>query len=601
MNLSKTTIKDRYRIIEKIGEGGSSIVYNAIDKKMDCQVAVKLMKKSVTSTYLEDHIRFRREIEIISKLNHPHIIKIFGEAEMDAQPLIIMELLTGNSLASQFEQKIEYKISNTVEIIRQLSESLLYVHNNGIIHRDLKPGNIFFVNDPEKINIKLLDFGIGWIIELGGISGEKEIAGTFGYMSPEATGILDKRVDERSDLYSLGVIFYRLLTGEAPFKGTDLNQILHHQVALNPIQPKNIKIEIPTVLNDMVMKLINKDPDLRYQSAHGLIKDLEKFEKGERDFEIGSNDQKIKLTYKSRLIGRDAQIKKIEVLFDKANHKKGGLCLIAGEAGIGKSRLVEEIRRYVYENNGLFLKGRCLNYENKFPYQPFKDAIDEYINKVLSSNNENLVNNEIERLKVILGDLSEIVIKLNPRLEKYLGTIKKLIPLEPERENQRFLMVLTDFFCNLVNPNKGCLLFLDDLQWVDESSLNLFVEILGKINKSNLLIVGTYRDNEINEDHKLEIIKNLAGESRCNFEFIKLEAFDQPKVNELIENILGERGNFELSNYILKKSNGNPFFVINIIRELVETKVIQWEEGSWKKEIQNLNEIPISNSLIDLF
>jgi len=600
MNILKEEINNRYQILEKIGEGGTSVVFKANDNTNEQQVAIKFMKKEVTSPYIEDLIRFRREINIVSKLNHPHIIKLLGEGEFQNQPFIVMELLKGNSLAFQLERKIKFKISDIIEIIYQLAESLSYIHNNGIIHRDLKPGNIFLINDGNHINIKLLDFGIGWIIELGAIEEKKEIAGTFGYMSPEATGILEKRIDERSDLYSLGVIFYHLLTADPPFKGTEINHLLHQQVALTPTRPSKLIHEIPGVLDEIVLKLLHKDPDLRYQSARGLLADLERFRSGESKFEIGINDQKIKLTYQTRLVAREAEIKKMTNLFDNAMRGKGSLCLISGEAGMGKSRLIEEIITYVYEKNGLFIKGRCLNYENKFPYQPFKDAIDEFVNKFMHFNKESSARNR-ERIKNSLGDLGGLVVNLNPRIEKIFGKTKKLVPLEPERENQRSLLILADFFCSLPDQNQACVLFLDDLQWADESSLNLLIEILGKVSNSNLLVLGAYRNNEIRPGHKIELIKTLAAEKNYHFEDILLKPLDYNHITCLIENILGtKKGTKELSDYILKKSNGNPFFAINIIRELVETKVIQWDEGVWKEDIQRLNEIPVSNSLIDV-
>lgn len=574
-----------------------SQVFQARDRHKNLNVAIKLMKKSLTSTYLEDLIRFRREIEIISKLKHPNIIEVYGQYEYETTPFIVMELLAGHSLAKLLENGAHFSVPETIAIIKQLAEALNYVHNHGIIHRDLKPSNIFL---SESSGLKLLDFGVALVMELSAIREEKMIAGTFGYMSPEATGILDKRIDERSDLYSLGVVFYHLLTGAPPFKGVEINQLLHQQVALIPSRPRKINPEIPAVLEEIILKLLHKDPDLRYQSARGLLADLECFAAGEYNFDIGGKDQKIKLTYQTRLVGRDHEIRKVQNQFDNAVKGNGSICLIAGEAGIGKSRLVEEIRAYVYEKNGLFIRGRCLNYENKFPYQPFKDAVDEFVNKIIDMNKETL-DREVQRLKYVLGDLSSIVVNLNSRLEKLFGETKELVPLEPEREHQRSLLVLSDFFCNLTDQNQACVLFLDDLQWADESSLNLLIEILRKISHSNLLILGTYRNNEIRPGHKIEFISKSAAEHGYHLELIELKPFERLNVNQLIENILGEKNdNQELSDYIFKKSNGNPFFAINIIRELVETKVIRWEEGIWKKEIQKLNEIPVSNSLIDI-
>jgi serine/threonine protein kinase/signal transduction histidine kinase/Tfp pilus assembly protein PilF len=593
-------INGRYRVLEKIGEGGKSVVYKTRDLHHGRNVALKLMKDQATSTYIEDLIRFKKQIQIMSNLDHPNIIKVYGEDEYHTVPFIVMELLEGEVLSNLLSDPAIFPVNEAVSIIKQTAKALKFVHNNGIIHRDIKPGNIFIVRNNAALQVKLLDFGIAWIVELGAVKEVKEIAGTFGYMSPEATGMLDKRIDERSDLYSLGVVFYHLLTGEAPFKGDEINRILHQQVALNPVKPRKINHEIPSVLEAIVMKLLNKDPDMRYQSAGGLISDLEKYERGECEFEVAGNDQKVKITYQTRLVGRDQEIEKIKNRFDMVTKGKGSFCLIAGEAGAGKSRLVEEIKRFVYEQNGIFLKGRCLNYENKFPYQPFKDTIDEYLNKLKIYDNAGLAE-EKRRIKDLLGDLSGLVVKLNPRFEQFLGPVKEVVPLESERENQRFLMTLTEFFYHLTG-SVGCVLFLDDLQWADESSFNLLEELLRKVENSNLLIIGTYRDNEIKKGHRIEKIIEIAQMKKTGFESIRLQPLAQENIKEFIHYILGENVQDidSLSRFIFNKSSGNPFFTINMIRELVEKKILFWDNKKWQQDSEKLFKVPISNSLLDI-
>jgi signal transduction histidine kinase/serine/threonine protein kinase/Tfp pilus assembly protein PilF len=594
-------INDRYLVQSTLGESDKSIVLKTLDLHLNRNVALKLMKERATSQYIEDLIRFKKQIQIVTKFSHLNIMHIYGEDEFSSMPFIVMEYLEGEVLSNLLNDQAVFPMMEVVDIIKQTAEALHYVHNQGVIHRDIKPGNIFIIREKSAIQVKLLDFGIAWIIELDAIKEIREIAGTFGYMSPEATGMLERPIDERSDLYSLGVVFYHLLTGIAPFQGDDISRILHQQVALNPVKPHKINPAIPAVLEAIVMKLLNKDPDFRYQSARGLLCDLEKVMNGASDFEVGSQDQKIKVSYQTRLIGRNEEQKRIEALFDKASGGKGGFCLISGEAGSGKSRLVEEIKRYVYEKNGVFLRGRCLNYENKFPYQPFKDVIDEYINKT-KIYDKRLLSFEKDRITEILGELSGLVFKLNPRLKNFLGEPKETVPLEPERENQRFLMTLASFFGNLVNNDRGYILFLDDLQWADESSFNLLEELLRGLENSNLLIIGTYRDNEIRPGHHMEHIIDVAETQSINFDRIQLQPFQLEDMTELIRYILGgDVADIDsLSGLVVNKSNGNPFFAINMIRELVEKNMIFWEKGHWRQDSRKMAEIPISNSLLDI-
>ncbi|MBN1897988.1 MAG: diguanylate cyclase [Spirochaetes bacterium] len=594
-------INNRYQIIEKMGEGGMSVVFKARDKEKKEEVAIKFLKQGVTSSYIEDVIRFRREIEAVSKLKHPNIVNLYSSGEYKNVPYIIMESLKGDSLADMLQGGKNFGQKETLEIIKQLAGTLHYVHGRGILHRDMKPGNIIINKKGNKFNAKLLDFGVSFIMELGHIKGEQEVVGTFGFMSPEATGMVNKRIDERSDLYSLGIIFYRLLTGFLPFKATETSKLLHQQVAVMPLKPSKIRPGISMELEDIVMKLLYKDPELRYQSAKGLLYDIERFQKGDREFVIGEKDQKIKISYQTRLVGREAELSKMQKLFNKARDSQGSICLIAGEPGVGKSRLLEEMRGYCYEEGGIFIGGRCLDQENKTPYQPFRDAINGYIKHI-----ERLVKKdkerEIKRIKKVLGALGEIVIRMNGNMKQLLADVPELVKLDPERENQRFLMTSSRFFRHLGQEGSVCLIYIDDLQWADEGTLRLLKEIASSIKGSNLFIVGAYRDNEVTEKHSLIRIKTEAAKAKYPLDEIKINPFSYDRMNKMIAGLLGERESraHDLTRYVNEKSQGNPFFAISILRELVEEKGLVWKEGYWEADWKKITRIPVSANMIDI-
>lgn len=601
MELLGRTINNKYKITNMLGEGGMSTVYQAKDIEGNKNVALKFLKKSVTSFYIEDVIRFKKEAETVSKLSHPHILKLYGTSEYNNTPYLIEELLEGTNLSDLIKKATMFKINDVVDIICQIAEALSYVHNNGIIHRDIKLGNIMVNKEKDHYFVKLLDFGTSFVMELNKIKETNEIIGTFGYMSPEATGILNKRIDERSDYYSLGIIFYQLLSGKLPFTATEMNKLLHQQIATNPPELKKIKPDIPIILEKIVMKLLRKDPELRYQSARGLLYDLQRYQKGELDFVIGEKDQKRKLSYQTCLIGREEETQKLIELYHEAEESQGNICLLAGKAGVGKSKLVEEIKGYAYEHGGIFIHGKCLSQENKTPYQPFRDVINEYIN-IIEKVEKVEKEKQIDRIKGILGDLGEIIVRLNPNIKLLLDKVPELVPLEPERENQRFLMVASDFFCNFIEQGKACVLYLDDLQWADEGSLSLINEMAGKINNTNLFILATYRDNEINEDHDLNKIIMNWKEKNIIFEELALKPFDYNRLNKFISTLLGETGEEakQLTQYILKQSKGNPFFAINILRKLVEEKALIWQGVNWKENWEKINAMPVPSTIIDI-
>ncbi|MFH1283443.1 MAG: diguanylate cyclase [bacterium] len=594
-------INDRYLIQSKLGEGGMSVVYKVEDIKNTVQLAMKLLKPNIMSSSVEDVIRFKQEMKLISALKHENLLMLHGVGEYKNIPYLITELVEEKRLEELLDVEV-LKIDQILNIMIQLAEVLKYVHSKGIIHRDIKPTNIIIGKSKNEYKVKLIDFGIALMMELGAIHKVEQVVGTFGYMSPETMGIVNRRVDERSDLYSLGIIFYKLITGELPFKAKEISKLLHSQAAVVPRRPAELRKGVHKTIDDIVMQLLYKEPELRYQSAAGLLHDLKRFKSGEENFVVGEKDQKVKLSYQTRLVGREAEIEKIKKIYQRARVSRGSICLIGGESGIGKSRLGDELKTYTYTDGGVFISGRCIEQENMVSFQPFRDAINEYISVLdrLDIEDREL---EISRIKNVLGNLTEIIVKLNPRLSSLFGKVEKLEPLAPEREGRRLLMTVSIFFRNLIPQEMGpCVLFLDDLQWADKSSLNLLSELSEEIGNSNLLIFGTYRNNEVGEDHPLAIIKNKAKQKDYSLEDIMLNPFHHEQLNEVTAAILGVEPHttHNLTYYLIQKSNGNPFFAITLLRGIVEQGCISWKQGVWEEDWEHINSVNVSANMVDI-
>ena len=594
-------IDQNYRLKRKLREDRSSVRFLAENIRERKDVVLQFLNPGTTSSSIEDFIRFKREIEIINKLHHPNItpIKILGQ--YNNAIYLETEIQDGRLLSEFLEGSAKLKIDDSVEITKQLAEIFIYVHSHGIVHRDLRTGNVMLIPDGDDLHIKLLDFGLAIIMELSGIKEKDEIVSAFGYMSPEATGIVKRRIDERSDLYSLGAIFYHLLTGEQPFKATDINALLHQQIAVESPTPRSIRPEISPILEEIALKLLCKDPELRYQSAGGLFYDLQRYQNGEREFIICERDQKTKLNYQTKLVGREKELQKIIRLLQEAESGRGSICLIGGEAGVGKTRLVEEVRAYACEREILFLEGCCFSQENKMPYRPFRDIINGCIRSVQRLSNADR-EEAIGKIKEVLGDSGEVIIRLNPRIEELLGEMPELVPLDPERERQRFLMVASRFFNHIGERSRVAVLFLDDLQWADEGTLALLEEIAAEIEMANLLILGTYRDHEVGKDHSLNRIKESVKQKGYRLQDLSLKSFDQARCTKLVAGILGEKEDRaeRLARYVLEKSGGNPFFAITLLRELVEQKVIAWNEGYWEEDWERIKAVQVPTNVLDM-
>ena len=598
-------IEGRYKLIEKLGEGGMSLVYRAEDKKTRQAVAMKFLKEGITSRRVEDVLRFQREAGAVAKLEHSGIVKVYATGEYNQTPFIVMELLKGESLADLFKQKRAFSLKQATEIVSQISEALNYVHSKGIIHRDLKPANIILLSQPADQNsscrVKILDFGLAQILELKEIKSEEEIIGTFGYMSPEQSGIVRKPVDERSDLYSLGIIFYQLTTGQLPFKGKDVATLLHQQVAKMPTPVSELNPDIPGVIEEITMKLLNKDMEKRYQAASGLIVDLKRFQRGEAAFTIATGDKLRRLSYRTQLIGREEESTKLKELFNQAQAGQGKLCLIGGEAGRGKSRLVNELRSYAYERGGVFIEGKCFRQANKLPYQPFTEALNEYIKKIEHFQPQQR-DKSIIMMKEALGELGGVIERISPFIKRLIGESPPLVELEPERENRRFLSVSSNFFRHISTKEEPVVLYIDDLQWADGGSLTLLDEITSEIKMSHLLILAAYRDNEVDPQHKLMRFIQDASQRGCPLEDIKLAFFDQARTSRMISELLGqeEKSLQEISTYIQEKSHGSPFFILEITRKLVNEEVLYYKENAWEIDQQKLQAITIPTNILDI-
>ncbi|MCW5207767.1 serine/threonine protein kinase [Desulfobulbus sp. US2] len=282
-------IDDRYLILDKLGKGGMSVVYRALDKENDKEVALKFLNPVNTLPYLELVVKFRNEVKVISKLDHPNIIKFHATGDYNGIPYLAMEVLAGDSLAGLLKKGVKFSTDEALALVGKVAEALHCVHSHNIIHRDVKPSNIFVVNSVKTHpEIKLLDFGLAHIMELGNFEKNENMSGTFSYMSPEATGIIRKQLDERSDLYSVGVILYYLLTGQLPFQSSTAAELLHQIAAMRAAPLHRLNPHLPDVISHITNRLLAKDQDERYQSANGLLYDIKRYLHNERNFTIAS-------------------------------------------------------------------------------------------------------------------------------------------------------------------------------------------------------------------------------------------------------------------------------------------------------------------------
>ncbi len=599
MNLTGVKIAGRYEIAELLYEGEMIYIYRGMDIENDEPVAVKLLKPEHVSDRLEDIIRFQRVADIMSKTEHPNMVRVIGyyspgESIIPPMHCTIMELVRGKRLEEETSRR-KFSINEVCEIACQVCRALVAVHGMGIIHGDIKPGNILLAETGEnkaKIYAKLIDFGLSRIKKA---EDKNRISGTYLYMAPEQAGIIRKNPDERSDLYSLGIVFYELLTGKLPFDSRSLVKLLHEQSAKIPDPPSKINTDIPVILDAIALKLLEKEPDNRYQTAAGLLHDLELYLSGEREFRTGLTDTHNRIDFSGRLADRDSELSRLHELSDDMKRGKGSLCFITGEAGIGKTRLMEEARDQIIAKGGICIEGKVFR-ESKMPHGLFYEAITDYMNLFRRYGKEQQ-DKIADAVQKECHNLGKIIIDFNPRAQAILGECPETVQLEQEREAQRFYMILSRFFFCLAEAEKGLILMLNDLHWSDTGSIRLIEEILRNIEDNPILIIGSFRESELLGDHPLHTMISKSG----RIEKIDLHDLDKNSVRILLNSILKMKDEDAdlISEFVLKKSGGNPLFIQEIVKELIAEDVLINKKDAWHLDRKRLSAVEIPETIID--
>jgi len=573
----------RYAVLKKLGEGGKGIVFKARDTSLNRVVAIKMLKNPVTTG--EAYSRFITEAQSVAKLNHPNIVSIYDIGKEDERQFFVLEFVEGQSLRDLIETYPEGKcdIQAVLRIGIDVCNALQYAHSQGILHRDVKPENIMITEDGVA---KLMDFGLAKMLGQPRQTQDGVIVGTVAYVAPEIA--LGKGADARSDLYSLGAVLYEALTGKPPFPGEDPVKIIFSHIHDYPVSPDKLNPKVPHALAECVMKLLEKDPAKRYQSAADLLKVLRDVAE-ESLREAAPPAQKPILVVPSprplarkeiQLIDRVEEMNQLKEAVDRTVRGEGSLLFLRGEAGIGKTRLTRELGAYARLRGMNVLYGRCpalLTMTGIPPYILWSEVIRDYLQASAP-----------EQLYRVIGFYPAEVSKLVPELRQRLGAIPQSIQIDPEHERDRLFEAVSQFITN-VSKEAPLLVVLDDLQWTDQSSLLLMHYLARGVSRERLLLVGAYRDSEVDEKHPLSPVLTELNRERL-LQAVPLKRMSLNDVSEMIKQILEQDDvPMELCQLVYQKTGGNPFFVEEVIKSLMEQELIFREGNRWKiKEVTEI-------------
>lgn len=595
-----------YSQIQEIQSGLRTVIYRAYSKRTQQPVIIKILKAEFPPA--QDIARFKHEYEIISSLNISGIVKPYSLENYQNGLALVLEDFGGYSLKIYRETQ-DIDLNEFLKIGIQLATTLAQLHHNQIVHKDIKPHNIII--NPETGEVKIADFSIA-------ISGTKEtqgiiavdgIEGTLAYMSPEQTGRMNRAIDYRTDLYSLGITFYELLTGQLPLSAKTPLEWVHQHIAKKPISPDCLNSEIPPVIAQIVMKLIAKTPEERYQSAWGVKVDLEiclnqlQTQGSIEPFLIAQSDRTGKIANPRKIYGRDREIAMLQSTFTRISQGPRETLLIAGHSGIGKSALVKQLQPWIRQHNGYFISGKFDRYKQNIPYRALLSAFRELIRQRLTEP-QDILEEFTEILQKALGSNGKIIADVIPEIELVIGEQPPVSELSPTESQARFNRTFKAFVEVFTQEKHPLVLFLDDLQWADSASLKLIQLLMTEPESKYLLLVGTYRSNEVDATHRLITTVNQMQNNGAVVNAIPLRGLELEDIQDLLRDTLNLDGDriAPLAQFIYNKTDGNPFFAIQLLQSLAQDNLLTFDfaQGEWQWELNRLQGTEITDDVIEL-
>jgi predicted ATPase/GAF domain-containing protein/tRNA A-37 threonylcarbamoyl transferase component Bud32 len=621
------TFPDR-QILAQIYQSANSIVYKSVGKIDGQPVILKILKQGYPTP--AELTRYKQEYGITRSLKLEGVVKAYDLQQYQSTLVMLLEDFGGKSLAILLES-IDFTLLEFLTIAIDLTKTLGEIHAANVIHKDINPSNLIL--NLETGQVKIIDFGISTVFtrENTSIKNPNVLEGTLAYMSPEQTGRMNRILDYRTDFYSLGATFYQLLTHRLPFETTDALELVHCHIARLPTPPHQLIPTIPKTVSNLVMKLLAKTAEERYQSAAGLKVDLEEclsqlqLSGTISDFPLASQDICGNFQIPQHLYGRTQEIETLlaafnriaapaenrvgvgESIIDKASvlehQSRIEMMLVAGYAGIGKSALVQEIYKPITQRRGYFISGKFDQLQRNIPYSAIVQAFRSLVQQLLSESELQLAQWR-EKLLVALGANGQMMIDVIPEIELIIGAQSVGQQLESTENQNRFNLVFQNFvrvFCQADHP---LVIFLDDLQWADLASLKSIELMMSDEQSQYLFLIGAYRDNEVSQTHPLTIVIESLKSAGANINKITLEPLKLEEITQLIADTLAQEAiEVEpLAELIISKTLGNPFFVNEFLKALDRDRLFTFDyrRSCWEWDIDRIKQRGITDNVVDL-
>jgi PAS domain S-box-containing protein len=552
--------------------------------------------------------RFGHEYELKDELDGAWAVRPLDLVREAGRPMLVLEDPGGEPLDRLLGAPME--VGSFLRLAIGIAAALGKLHQRKLVHKDIKPVHI--LADDATGAVHLTGFGIAsrLVRERQAPHPPETLAGTLAYMAPEQTGRMNRSVDSRSDLYALGVMLYQMLTGSLPFAAAEPMEWVHCHLARRPVSPAERLKEIPGAISAIVMKLLAKRSEDRYQTAAGLEYDLRRCQaewEAERrvdGFPLGEHDTPDRLLIPEKLYGRQREVEALLGAFDRA--VKGGppeLVLVSGFSGIGKSSVVNELQPVLVPPRALFASGKFDQYKRDIPYSTLAQAFRSLIRSLLTKS-ETELGPWRRDLRDALDQNGQLIVDLVPELKLIIGDQPPVPEVPAQDAQRRFQLLFRRFIGVFARREHPLALFLDDLQWLDAATLDLLEDLLTRSELRQLMLIGAYRDNEVNAAHplmrKLEAIRSAGGK----IEEISLGPLTQAHLEQLLADTLRceTPRSAPLAQLVQEKTGGNPFFTIQFVSSLAEEQMLAFDHdaGFWSWDLDRIHATGFADNVVEL-
>ncbi|MBI5571764.1 MAG: AAA family ATPase [Desulfomonile tiedjei] len=596
-----------YQALRRIYESPSSIIFRARRDEDGLPVILKLLKEAYPSP--GEIIRYKQEYQITCSLaDVPGVIGVYDLEKHRNTLFMVLEDFGAESLKILADLNA-FGLRQTLEVAIEIAGILGDVHAANVIHKDLNPSNVVF--NPSTGQIKLIDFGISVVLtsEDPTVKSPDALEATLAYIAPEQTGRMNRSVDYRSDYYSFGVTLYELLTGKLPFEATDAMELVHCHIAKQPIAPDKISPNVPKAVSNVIMKLLSKNAEDRYQSASGIRADLETCLKSLEStgriepFDVGRRDIPERFEIPQKLYGRSAETETLMQAFERARAGRKELILVSGVPGIGKTSLVREIYKPVTSHNGYFISGKFDQYQRNVPYLAVVEAFRDLVRQLLTERRSELAAWKGSLLDG-LGPNGRVITDVIPEIELIIGPQPPVPDLGPVEARNRFNVVFQDFLRVFCRAERPLVVFLDDLQWADTPSLTLLELMMTDWRTRSLFVIAAYRDNEVGPGHPLMMTLHSMRDRQVIMNQIVLVPLGIEQISELACDTLRRDGESArpLAELVYQKTAGNPFFVKEFLKSLATDGLVEFDHkaGQWTWDLKRIQEQNITDNVVHL-